>query len=194
MDFGPQNSLLQRITKEQLLAGKNKAILCVSRLDLRTFQDQLLRSSKILSNLYKVRDWVQLCGFSLHYLHATRCSKRCNFQLTSAAIWEVVTPTHLAVWTAGYPRSCKSLTLTTTAPARHHIPKLPKQRLPCITTYYNYNMFALHAVPWTKLTCENCSKHGKRSKTLRAATPACVWTGMCWVSTWLPGTTCPSQP
>ena len=108
MDFGPQNSLLQRITKEQLLAGKNKAILCVSRLDLRTFQDQLLRSSKILSNLYKVRDWVQLCGFSLHYLHATRCSKRCNFQLTSAAIWEVVTPTHLAVWTAGYPRSCKS--------------------------------------------------------------------------------------
>eukprot|EP00435_Cladocopium_sp_Y103_P040117 s199_g10.t2 len=37
MDFGPQNTLLQKITKEQLLAGKNKAILCVSRGDLKPF-------------------------------------------------------------------------------------------------------------------------------------------------------------
>lgn len=64
MDFGPQNSLLQRITKEQLLAGKNKAILCVSRGDLKPF------STKIKDLYARIRyheeEVVQLKELSLH--------------------------------------------------------------------------------------------------------------------------------
>ena len=39
MDLPPQNTLLRRVTSEELMGAKNKSVLCVSRLVLRPFQN-----------------------------------------------------------------------------------------------------------------------------------------------------------
>ena len=38
MDFGPQSTLVRKITKDQLAGNRGKAILCVSRLALRNLR------------------------------------------------------------------------------------------------------------------------------------------------------------